>query len=81
MVQVGFELIETRDMATEQVGSGGKEWYHPLTPSYNIFSQRFQFTATGMYLTTLMLKVLESIRLAPTGTSKVQTMLQQVSGQ
>lgn len=52
--------------------------YHPLTPSYNLFSQRFQFTAIGMHLTTTMLKLLECVRLAPTGTSKVQTMLQQV---
>ena len=67
-------------MALESVDNGGQEWYTPLTPSFNIFSQRFQFTAVGMFLTTFMLKVLESIRLAPTGTSKVQTMLQQVGG-
>jgi len=76
---VGFELVETKDMALEKVDRGGQEWYIPLTPSLNIFSQRFQFTPVGMFMTTFMLKILESIRLAPTGTSKVQTMLQQVS--
>jgi len=78
---VGFDLIETRDMAlemtAEELRAGGRTWYHPLTPSYNVLSQRFQFTPVGMPLTTTLLKCLEFMRLAPTGTSKVQTMLQQ----
>ncbi|GAB5032501.1 sterol methyltransferase [Nannochloropsis oceanica] len=79
--QVGFTLIESKDMAVEmteeELNAGGKTWYHPLTPSYNVLSQRFQFTPVGMPLTTMLLKMLEFMRLAPTGTSKVQTMLQQ----
>lgn len=74
--KVGFELVETKDMAREDL-RGGEPWYLPLTPSYNIFSQRFQFTDIGMPLTTNVLKVMETLKLAPAGTSKVQTMLQQ----
>ncbi len=79
--QVGFEIVETKDVALSpselQQAGGGQTWYLPLTPSYNIFSQRFQFTPVGMPLTTVLLRCLEFMRLAPTGTSKVQTMLQQ----
>lgn len=77
--QVGFELVEMRDLAMspEALKGGGKTWYHPLTPSWNVLSQRFQFSSVGMPLTTAVLKLLEMMRLAPTGTSKVQTMLQQ----
>jgi sterol 24-C-methyltransferase len=73
---VGFEIIETRDVALD-VNSKGLPWYLPLTPSYNILSQRFQFTPVGHYLTRVALRFLEFIRLAPAGTSKVQGMLQQ----
>ncbi len=77
--QVGFELVETRDMALppQAFTGGGKTWYHPLTPSWNVLTQRFQFSSVGMPLTTAVLQLLECVRLAPTGTSKVQTMLQQ----
>lgn len=44
--QVGFEIVETRDMALSaqelRQQGGGQTWYLPLTPSYNVFSQRFQ---------------------------------------
>lgn len=73
---VGFEIIETRDAALD-ANPGGKPWYLPLTPSWNVLTQRFQFTALGMWLTTNILWVMEKCCLAPKGTSKVQTMLQQ----
>mmetsp|Transcript_33954 Transcript_33954/g.44802 ORF Transcript_33954/g.44802 Transcript_33954/m.44802 type:complete len:423 (-) Transcript_33954:442-1710(-) len=74
--KVGFEVVETRDMALDP-NPGGKVWYLPLMPSWNIFTQRFQFTGVGMWLTTNLLWVMEKLWLAPAGTSKVQTMLQQ----
>lgn len=70
----GFEVLEHKDKALDKCA---RPWYLPLTPSYNVFSQRFQFTPIGMWLTTNALVVLEFLRLAPAGTSKVQTMLQQ----
>lgn len=60
-----------------EVDPAGQRWYIHLTPSWNIFSQRFQFTDFGMNLTTNILWFMEKIHLAPQGTSKVQTMLQQ----
>ena len=74
--KAGFELLESRDVALDE-NPGGITWYQPLTPSWNVLSQRFQFTGFGMWLTTNLLWVLEKARLAPAGTSKVQTMLQQ----
>ncbi|KAG5186925.1 sterol methyltransferase [Tribonema minus] len=73
---VGFEVLETRDVALD-ANRGGISWYTPLTPSYNIFTQRFQFTPIGHALTVFALRVLEFMRLAPAGTNKVQGMLQQ----
>lgn len=70
----GFEILEHKDKALDKCA---RPWFQPLTPSYNVFSQRFQFTPIGMWLTTNALKVLEFLRLAPAGTSKVQVMLQQ----
>ncbi|CAM9291861.1 unnamed protein product [Heterosigma akashiwo] len=76
--KVGFELLETRDMALDKNDApGAKVWYLPLMPSWNIFTQRFQFTGVGMWLTANLLWLMEKVRLAPAGTCKVQMMLQQ----
>ncbi|CAN0252045.1 unnamed protein product [Ascophyllum nodosum] len=72
----GFELLETRDAAREP-NPGGIPWYQPLTPSWNVFTQRFQFNWLGIRLTKAMLWVMELLHLAPAGTYKVQGMLQQ----
>mmetsp|Transcript_20797 Transcript_20797/g.39125 ORF Transcript_20797/g.39125 Transcript_20797/m.39125 type:complete len:423 (-) Transcript_20797:388-1656(-) len=76
--KVGFELLETRDMALDKNDApGAKVWYLPLMPSWNVFTQRFQFTGVGMWLTANLLWLMEKVRLAPAGTCKVQMMLQQ----
>lgn len=56
---------------------GGKPWMHPLLPSWNPFTQRFQFNWIGQLLTEYILMLLEFLRIAPTGTSKAQLMLMQ----
>lgn len=58
----GFELLETRDAARDP-NPGGIPWYLPLTPSWNIFTQRFQFTWLGMRITKAMLWVMELVSL------------------
>jgi len=73
LVEAGFELLEEKDMALTEAYY---PWYLPLTPSWNPFTQRFQFNWLGMRLTTYALKALEFLWLAPKGTSKTQTMLQ-----
>ena len=56
---------------------GGDEWYLPLHPSWNPFTFRFQMTSLGKFITKNMVWVMELLWLAPTGTYKVQEMLQQ----
>lgn len=77
---VGFEILESRDaqydIPPERLQS---TWFEPLTPSYNLFSQRCQFTKVGRWVTTQALKALEMIGVAPKGTSSVQTMLSQAA--
>ncbi|CAM9660749.1 unnamed protein product, partial [Ectocarpus sp. 12 AP-2014] len=67
----GFEILETRDAALDP-NPGGIPWYQPLTPSWNVFTQRFQFNWLGMRLTKAALYVMEMFYLAPAGTNKVQ---------
>lgn len=57
----GFEVLETRDAALDP-NPGGIPWYQPLTPSWNVFTQRFQFTWLGMRLTKAALYVMEMVR-------------------
>lgn len=57
----GFEIIESRDAALDP-NPGGIPWYQPLTPSWNIFTQRFQFNWLGMRLTKAALYVMEMVR-------------------
>ena len=44
-------MLESRDVAMDSL-PGDIAWYTPLTPSWNIFTQRFQFTGIGKWLTT-----------------------------
>lgn len=78
MKKAGFEILDERDMADDDyaAGKGGKPWMLPLTPSWNPFTQRFQFNWFGLRLTKYLLKLLEFCFLAPKGTSKTQIMLQ-----
>mmetsp|Transcript_29016 Transcript_29016/g.39865 ORF Transcript_29016/g.39865 Transcript_29016/m.39865 type:complete len:400 (+) Transcript_29016:11-1210(+) len=73
---VGFELLETRDMALDN-RFGGDEWWLPLYPSNNPFTFRFQLSGVGKFITRNLLWLMEGVRLAPSGTYKVQEMLQQ----
>lgn len=78
MKKAGFEILHEKDIAEEDYGvmGGGKPWMLPLLPSWNPFTQRFQFNWAGLILTKYSLKVLEYLRLAPKGTSQTQIMLQ-----
>lgn len=61
LVASGFELVETRDAALDP-NPGGIPWYQPLTPSWNVFTQRFQFNWLGLRLTKAALYVMEMVR-------------------
>jgi sterol 24-C-methyltransferase len=73
---VGFEMIEARDMALDE-RFGGDPWWLPLHPSWNPLSFRFQMTDFGKFVTRNALWFFEGIFLVPSGTYKVQEMLQQ----
>jgi len=73
---VGFQMIEARDMALDE-RFGGDPWWLPLHPSWNPFTFRFQLTSLGKFITRNALWILEGIFLVPSGTYKVQEMLQQ----
>ena len=73
---VGFQVLEARDMALDE-RFGGDPWWLPLHPSNNPFSFRFQLSPFGKFLTRNMVWLMECVWLAPSGTYKVQEMLQQ----
>jgi len=76
--KAGFEILDTRDLAEDdfEAAKGGKPWMLPLLPSWNLFTQRFQFNWLGTFLTKNILWFMELAYLAPKGTSKTQIMLQ-----
>jgi len=78
MKKAGFEILHEEDMAEEEFGvkRGGKAWNLPLLPSWNPFTQRFQFNFLGQFVVKYALKTMEFCFLAPKGTSETQLMLQ-----
>jgi len=76
---VGFELIEARDVAQDQgfCIDAGDPWYMPLTPSWHPLKwPRFQFNPIMFRLMPVILSFFELIRLVPQGTKNTQVMLQ-----
>ena len=78
MQEAGFEIIEEKDLVQEEDADATiQPWMLPLMPSWNPFTQRFQFNWLGYRLTNLMIVLLEKLYLAPKGTIKTQRMLQE----
>lgn len=78
MEEAGFEVLEHKDLVEEEDADEDiKPWMLPLLPSWNPFTQRFQFNWLGYRLTNLMIVLLEKLYLAPKGTIKTQRMLQE----
>jgi len=77
MKDAGFEMLEAYDYADGYEKDGQAfPWYTPLTPSWNPFSQRFQFNWLGGMLTPACVFLLEMLWIAPKGSSKTQIALQ-----
>mmetsp|Transcript_29399 Transcript_29399/g.62439 ORF Transcript_29399/g.62439 Transcript_29399/m.62439 type:complete len:471 (+) Transcript_29399:191-1603(+) len=76
----GWQDPATKEYSTSREARkhfrGGKPWMLPLMPSWNPFTQRFQFNWLGLGLTKYGLKVMEFVGLAPKGTSRTQILLQ-----
>jgi len=75
MEDAGFEIVYDSDLAANH-GPNIETWMTPLMPSWNPFSQRFQFNCVGAVITNVAIASLETIRLAPAGTVKTQKVLQ-----
>ena len=69
---VGFEVLETRDLA-EQTGPS-IPWYQPFVGS-GLSLAAFRSTKFGRSITTGSLKVLETLRIAPRGSARVAETL------
>eukprot|EP00002_Diphylleia_rotans_P028242 TRINITY_DN56_c0_g1_i1.p1 TRINITY_DN56_c0_g1~~TRINITY_DN56_c0_g1_i1.p1 ORF type:complete len:354 (+),score=67.37 TRINITY_DN56_c0_g1_i1:98-1159(+) len=66
----GFEVVDVQDLAL----TGDIPWYQPLVGSWTSI-EGFKSTYAGRYVTDKMVRVLETLRLAPAGSSKVHDML------
>jgi sterol 24-C-methyltransferase len=70
----GFEVIEYFDLA-ETAPEEGQEiaWYAPMQPGFSL--SQIKLTKVGRFLTQSMVDVLESLHIAPKGTSDTHKML------
>ena len=69
---VGFELVEARDLAAE--APPGIPWYQPLAGSGLSFA-RVRSSAAGRRLTHGSLWLLERLGVVPRGTTRVSSLL------
>ena len=69
---VGFEVLETRDLA-QQAGSS-IPWYEPLVGS-GISLAAFRSSRLGRWVTQNSVRALETLRIAPKGTTRVAETL------
>jgi len=71
--KAGFEIVETEDRCPFPLTQYDKSWYGPLAGEYSW--ENIRSTKLGRFLTSFLTYFLETIRVAPKGTYKVQTML------
>jgi len=71
MKTAGFEIIEAKDLTLRS--DPKYPWYLPLAGSFSFTG--FKHTKIGRYLTNRFVAVLETIKLAPKGTTEVSKML------
>lgn len=72
LAEVGFEVLETRDLALQDGPS--VPWFQPLAGSGISFAS-FRSTRVGRFTTHNVLRALETLRLAPKGTVRVSETL------
>jgi sterol 24-C-methyltransferase len=73
--QVGFQLAEIKDLISEE--NAGHQWYQPLATKWSL--KGFPRTAVGRFMTTQMVRVLETLRFAPKGTTLVTNFLNEAA--
>ncbi|KAJ3332963.1 hypothetical protein HDU76_012460 [Blyttiomyces sp. JEL0837] len=75
---VGFEIIEHADLAdpANNLDEAMDPWYQPLVGSYNLFdTTQWARTTVARSITDWMVWTMETVRIAPAGTSKVSKLL------
>jgi len=73
LTKAGFEIKEARDVQEVAHLPGQVPWYESLGGSFTISG--FRRTKLGRKMTTALVSVLEFLRIAPQGTTKVQNLL------
>jgi len=71
--QAGFEIKEAKDVQEIANDPGQIPWYESLGGSFTLSG--FRRTKLGRNMTTVMVTILEFLRIAPKGTTKVQSLL------
>ncbi|KAJ1564194.1 hypothetical protein HK096_009188 [Nowakowskiella sp. JEL0078] len=76
MKNVGFEVLEYQDLADPEswLASAQKPWYDPFDSSYWDIS-KFRATTLGQTMTHTFVTVMETVGLAPAGTTKISGQL------
>jgi len=69
----GFEVVEWADLVEEGSKVYPIPWYDPLAAGMSLTG--FKHTSFGRAVTTVLVSVLERLRLAPKGTTQTQKML------
>jgi sterol 24-C-methyltransferase len=69
--QAGFEVVSSRDMAPES--DPETPWYLPLSGKWSLTG--FKHTTAGRWLTNKLVRVLETARVAPKGSTAVSSFL------
>ena len=69
---VGFELLDTSDRASE--ADSKTPWYHPLEGSFRSL-RSFPRSTIGRKTTSMVLRILEALRLVPNGAFETQDIL------
>ena len=72
MRDVGFDVIEGRDLAAQ--APSGIPWYQPLIGS-GLSLATFRSSDAGRQITRSSLRLLERLRLVPSGTTQVSKLL------
>lgn len=72
--QAGFEVVWEKDLAVDSP----LPWYMPLDTRHFSLSS-FRLTGIGRFITSTMVQLLEYVRLAPAGSSRVSSFLEKAA--
>ncbi|TPX61566.1 hypothetical protein SpCBS45565_g07222 [Spizellomyces sp. 'palustris'] len=77
---LGFEVVEYCDLASSEapLKEAQDPWYLPLQGSYSLNLEqlhRWRMTPLGRWMTDKMVLTMETLRMAPSGTRKVSSLL------